>query len=212
MTTNNNGSYVLGNGDVTYNNGYVYGNGRKGSTDENGVIVYNDNIYPSNTTENSEVRNTDVYGYGNTVTITREILWSINGYIYTDTTELSDKIAKGNTVNGRSVSRFGYPVAIVDSSVIYCSGEDEENKITVEGNTVNGDRNVINGFRIYGSHMLVKANIITGNYNVINPNYIDEKATDIEFENEETAIITGNCNVINDPNAVVVRGTMNIFN
>ena len=198
------------------NDGNVYGNGRKGSLDENGDVVYNDNIYPSEKTINSEVENIDVYGYGNTVTITDEYYRVINGYIHTDTTELSatDKgiIALGNTVNGRTMDGFGYQIAIVNSSVVYCSGEDEKNKITVEGNIVNGDCNVINGFRIYGSHMLVKANVITGNYNVINPNYIDEKATDIEFENGKTAIITGNCNVINDPNAVVVRGTMNIFN
>lgn len=207
---------VYGNGIVPTNSGYVYGNGIV-TTNDNGGNVYgngkigsNDNIYPPTETINSVVANQDVYGYGNTVNITNGLRRVINGYIYkdSDNDKLSENTAKANTVNGRSDTISNFPVAIINSSVVYISGE-EDNKITVEGNTVNGDRNVINGFRIYGKHMIVKGNAITGNYNTINPNYIDENADDITFEN---AKIIGNHNIINDPNAVVLKGTMNIFN
>ena len=221
---NNNGVHVFGNGNVTTNRGFVYGNGNvddnsNGNIYGNGNVnntnnsnVYgngkkgnDDNIYPSTETINSAVTDQDVYGYGNTVTITDGNSHVINGYIYEQ--ELSDNTAKANTVNVRYNTSSSAPVAIVNSSVVYISEEDK--KITVEGNTVNGDSNVINGFRIYGKHMIVKENVITGNYNTINPNYMDESADDITFEPHK---IIGNYNIINDPNAVVIKGTMNIFN
>ena len=195
----NNNSGIFGNGDVKNNNGFVYGNGKKGS---------DDNIYPRTETINSEVTNQDVYGYGNTVNVNGLSIYNINGYIYKDNDGLSENTAKANTVNGISNTSSSSPVAIVNSSVVYISGKEDE-KITVEGNIVNGDRNVINGFRIYGKHMIVKGNVITGNYNTINPNYMDENADDITFEPHK---IIGNYNIINDPNAVVIKGTMNIFN
>lgn len=205
--------FFYGNGNVENNYGGVYGNGDVTNNDHgavrgNGKIGSNDNIYPRTETINSEVTNRDVYGYGNKVTITNGLYRVINGYIYNDNDELSENTAKANTVNGKSNTSLFLPLAIVNSSVVYISGT-EDNKITVEGNTVNCDSNVINGFRIYGKHMIVKGNAITGNYNAINPNYMDENADDITFEPHK---IIGNYNIINDPNAVVLKGTMNIFN
>ena len=211
VNTKNNG-IIYGNGNVTNNYGDVFGNGdvknNNASVHGNGRIGNDDNIYPRAETINSEVANTSVYGYGNTVNVNGLSIYNINGYIYKDNDELSENTAKANTVNGISNTSSSPPVAIVNSSVVYISGK-EDNKITVEGNIVNGDRNVINGFRIYGKHMIVKGNAITGNYNTINPNYMDKNAYDITFEN---AKIIGNYNIINDPNAVVIKGTMNIFN
>ena len=209
---NTNKWYVYGNGDVKNNYKDVYGNGRI-YDDTYGKWFDNTDISPSN---------------GETITVTNKKT-VVNGGIITDTT--NDPI-KGNTVNTPTNYKSDVPNAIVNNSVIHCSGT-SDSKIHVYGNDITGNNNVINGFRIYKidenetiEHIVVgnvrtnsdiynygytdlAANVIIGNYNVINPNYISNNKNDVKVYPN---VVVGNSNVINDPDTIVLKGTCNIFN
>ena len=191
-----NSGYVYGNGNVTTNSGYVPGNGNvltnKLGVYGNGDVEINDGLVYGNGRvggyDNPNLDNVNYYGNGKKWNVNYR---TINGGII-ETGNTYQEI-DGNEITGGSNN--------INCSVIY----DDSN--TVKCNTINGNGNVINGFRVYGSGNKIEGNKINGNSNVINPNYVT--GTSVECENTE---ITGNYNIINDPNAVVLKGTMNIFN
>ena len=243
--TNNNFGKVYGNGNVKTNIGFgygkVYGNGNVDNNDNggkvygNGTIKGNDNGNVGTTVEDKTKTITNpednLYGNGYTIIISkREEKRVINGDIITDT---PNDAVLGNTVTTNSNDKSAEPNAIVNSSVIRCSGTSKDAKLLVYGNDITGNNNIVNGFRIYKideknekiEHILVgnvrtgsisnygytdlAANVIIGNYNVINPNYISDNKNDVEVAPN---VVIGNYNVINDPYTIVLKGTCNVFN
>ena len=226
---------VYGNGNVeTNDNGFVYGNGRI-YDDTNGEWVDNTNVGTTVKDKTITDPQYNLYGNGYTITI-NEVKKKrvINGSIITDTP--TDPI-EGNIVNTptniQTNMQLYQPNSIVNSSVIHCSGTSKDAKLLVYGNDITGNNNVVNGFRIYKideenekiEHILVgnvrtgsisnygytdlAANVIIGDYNVINPNYISDNKNDVEVAPN---VVIGNYNVINDPYTIVLKGTCNVFN
>ena len=176
---------VYGNGDVEKNTYYskVYGNGR---VKTNLGLVYGNGKIGNN--DNPDLG--EYHGNGLDFNVENQ---TINGEIIK--TSNTSRTIEGNTING-------------NGNTINCSVINVIRNV-VHGNTINGDSNIINGFRVYRPNNTIEGNIITGDGNKINPNYIDSGATSTI---ENPSKIYGNKNIINDPKAVVVKGTMNVFN
>ena len=216
QNTSFNGSYgnVYGNGNVENNNedSWVFGNGDVINNDGSIIIgtYYKDKEITDLTF--------NLCGNGNIITVNGNGYYRvINGEIYLANIT---NVIKGNIVSTSNDTQFYYePNAIVNSSVI------RTDNITAEGNRIEGNNNVINGFRVYNSNVIIGstrtdtelngyndpvANVVIGDYNVINPNWVDSnvKSTVTQYPN----IVIGNNNVINDTNTIVLRGTCNIFN
>ena len=225
VTTNYNDSYVYGNSNVTNNDyGNVYGNGdvtnNYSKVYGNGTVDNNDGTISRGTEydEDDEIIDPEdnVYGNGKTITVNDEIIERvINGLIFS---ESSVTTIPGNTVNILKETEYSYPNTIVNSSVIY------DSNVTAVGNRIDGNTNVINGFRVYNNNVIIGgtrndneltgyngnvANLIIGDYNVINPNYVEKDLTGVEISPN---IVIGNYNIINDPNTIVLKGTCNVFN